>query len=96
MSTHNIPLSICKKNQLKLSRICSYWIFFSKGLKDEFGTIVVNEPSMFESLKFYYTRKTHRYIGRLLFQMICYGMGSKVVWNSHALKLINTHSTSHL
>ena len=26
---------------------------FSKGLKNEFETAVVNEPSMFETLKFY-------------------------------------------
>ena len=29
--------------------------FFSKGLKNEFETAVVNEPSMFEPLKFYCT-----------------------------------------
>ena len=27
--------------------------FFSKGLKNEFETVVVNEPSVFEPLKFY-------------------------------------------
>ena len=27
--------------------------FFSKELKDEFETVVVNEPSVFEPLKFY-------------------------------------------
>ena len=27
--------------------------FFSKGLKNEFETAVVNEPSVFEPLKFY-------------------------------------------
>ena len=27
--------------------------FFSKGLKNEFETAMVNEPSMFEPLKFY-------------------------------------------
>ena len=27
--------------------------FFSKGLKNEFETAVVNEPSLFEPLKFY-------------------------------------------
>ena len=36
----------------KLSQICSYGIF-SKGLKNEFATAVVNETSVFESLKFY-------------------------------------------
>ena len=28
-------------------------VFFSKGLKNEFETAVVNEPSVFEPLKFY-------------------------------------------
>ena len=36
-----------------LSLICSYGIF-SKGLKNEFETAVVNKPSEFEPLKFYY------------------------------------------
>ena len=36
----------------KLSQICSYGIF-SKGLKNEFERTVVNEPSVFEPLKFY-------------------------------------------
>ena len=31
--------------------------FFSRGLKNEFETAVVNELSVFESLKFYYTWK---------------------------------------
>ena len=43
MSTHNIHT---------LSKICSYGIF-SKGFKNEFETAVVNEPSVFEQLKFY-------------------------------------------
>ena len=43
MSTHNHPY---------LSQICSYGILF-KGLKNEFETAVVNEPSVFEPLKFY-------------------------------------------
>ena len=41
-----------KEKHPKLSQICSYGIF-SKGLKNEFKTAVVNEPSVFESLKFY-------------------------------------------
>ena len=41
-----------KKNHPKLSQICSM-SFCSKGLKKEFETAVVNEPSMFEQLKFY-------------------------------------------
>ena len=31
--------------------------FFSKGLKSEFETAVVNEPSLFEPLKFYCNTK---------------------------------------
>ena len=54
MSTHNIPFSMKKKkkNHAKLSQICNQGMFF-KGLKNEFETAVVNEPSVFEPLKFY-------------------------------------------
>ena len=41
-----------KKKYPRLSQICSY-VFFSTGLKNEFETAVVNEPSLFEPLKFY-------------------------------------------
>ena len=34
------------------NNVCSYWIF-SNGLKNEFETAMVNEPSVFEPLKFY-------------------------------------------
>ena len=37
--------------------------FFSKGIKNEFETAVVNEPSVFEPLKFYCIlgqKKTHK------------------------------------
>ena len=44
--------NIQKENHPKLSQICIYGIF-SKGLKNEFETAVVNEPSVFEPLKFY-------------------------------------------
>ena len=40
------------KNHPKLPEVCSYEIF-SKGLKNEFETAVVSEPSVFEPLKFY-------------------------------------------
>ena len=40
------------ENNPKLSQICNYRIF-SKGLKNEFETAVVNELSVFEPLKFY-------------------------------------------
>ena len=51
MSTHNIPFSI--EHHPKLTQVCSYEIF-SKGLKNEFETAVVNEQSVFEPpSKFY-------------------------------------------
>ena len=51
MSTHNIPFSIQKKtlNYPKSAAKGS----FSKGLKSEFEIAMVNEPSVFEPLKFY-------------------------------------------
>ena len=55
MSTHNMPVSILKKitlNSPKYDNVCSYGIF-PLGLKNEFETAVVNEPSVFELLKFY-------------------------------------------
>ena len=42
----------------KLSQICSYGLF-SKGLKNEFETTMVNEPSVFKPLKFYCTCNEH-------------------------------------
>ena len=63
MSTHNIPIfNISKKVTLNYPKSAAMG-FFSKGLKKEFETAMVNEPSMFEPLKFYctlhdsYTRK---------------------------------------
>ena len=41
-----------KKNTLNYPNL-QLWVFFSKGLKNEFETAVVNEPSVFEPLKFY-------------------------------------------
>ena len=43
-----------KENHPKLSQVCNYEICF-KGHKNEFETSVVNEPSVFEPLKFYCT-----------------------------------------
>ena len=65
MSTYNIPLSIYKRKQPKLSQIYIYWIF-SEGLKDEFETAVVNEPSVVEPLKVYciYTLYTFAQINK--------------------------------
>ena len=45
--------NIKKENHPKLSQICSYGIFPRDS--NEFETAVVNEPSVFEPLKFYCT-----------------------------------------
>ena len=50
MSTHNLPFSIKKSSLIILS--LPLWDF-SKGLKNEFEIPVVDDPSVFESLKFY-------------------------------------------
>ena len=67
MSIHNIPLSIQNRksageiipNTIKSAAIsffvCFFFFFFCKGLKNKFETAVVNEPSVFEPLKFYCT-----------------------------------------
>ena len=53
MRTYNMPfINIRKENHPKLSQICMSFFFF-EGLKNEFDTAVVNEPSVFEPLKFY-------------------------------------------
>ena len=44
--------NINKEIHPKLSLICSYG-FFSKGLKNKFEIVMVNEPSVFEPLKVY-------------------------------------------
>ena len=53
-SNDNIQNTISQyeKNHPILSQICNCGIC-SKGLKNEFETAVVNEPSVFEPLKFY-------------------------------------------
>ena len=52
MSTHNIPFPICiGKSAYIIPNL--QLLDFSKGLQDEFETAVVNEPSVFEPLKFY-------------------------------------------
>ena len=53
MNTHNIPFSIEKKKITLNYPKLAVMRFFLKGLKDEFETAVVNEPSVFEPLKFY-------------------------------------------
>ena len=51
-NTQYTIFNIKKENRPKSSPIYSYGIF-PKGLKNEFETAVVNEPSVFEPLKFY-------------------------------------------
>ena len=59
MSTHNIPFFIYENEKLtKLSQNLQLWDFF-KGLRNVFERAVVNEPSVFEPLKFYCTMKTN-------------------------------------
>ena len=57
ISTHNLPFSIQKKKKKKRKSpkiILNLQLReVSKGLKNEFETVVVNEPSMFEPLKVY-------------------------------------------
>ena len=55
MSTYNIPFSIYKRNY----PISAAMGFFSKGFEKEFETAVVNEPSVFEPMKFYWITILH-------------------------------------
>ena len=52
----------------KLSQICR---IFSKGLKNDFETAVVNEPSVFKPLKFYCTLLIHSTPGRVAQLVAC-------------------------
>ena len=58
--------------------------FFSKGLKKEFETVVVNEPSVFEPLKFYCTSlvNTSDYLETRSFKVTNFldASHNKVVW----------------
>ena len=58
MSTHNIPFSIYKKKITLNYPKSAARVFVSYGLKNEFETAVVNEPSVFEPLKFYCNLKS--------------------------------------
>ena len=49
--------SIEKKITLNYLKSAAMEFFFQAGLKNEFETAVVNEPSVFEPLKLYYTWK---------------------------------------
>ena len=52
MYTQYTIFKIKKENHPKVFKKCGYGIF-SKKLKREFETAVVNEPSVFEPMKFY-------------------------------------------
>ena len=60
-----------KENHLKLSQIRNYGIC-SKGLKNEFETAMVNEPSVFKPLKFHCS----------FFFVKVYRQSRTVIWNS--------------
>ena len=53
MCTHNIPFLIIKKKITPDYSKYAAMGFISYGLKNEFETAVVNEPSVFKPLKFY-------------------------------------------
>ena len=53
MNTHNIPFSIEKGKVHIIIPVCGQG-FFCLGLKNEFETAMVTEPSAFEPQKFYY------------------------------------------
>ena len=51
-NTQYIIFNMNKKNTLNYPKFAAM-VFFPKGLKNEFETAVVKEPSVFEPLKFY-------------------------------------------
>ena len=53
MSTHNTPFLSVKKKIILNDPKSAAMAFCSKGPKKKFETAVVNEPSVFEPLKFY-------------------------------------------
>ena len=53
MSTYNIPFFNMKKKNTRNYLKSAAMDFFSKRLKNEFERAMVNEPSVFEPLKFY-------------------------------------------
>ena len=58
MSTFNIPFSTYKKKITLKYLKSAVMAFYTKRLKNEFETAVVNEPSVFEPLKFYCIHNT--------------------------------------
>ena len=53
MGTHNMPFFNMKKKNTQSYPKSAVMGFFSKGFKNEFERSAVNEPSVFEPLKFY-------------------------------------------
>ena len=53
------PIFSIKRNSPYIIPNMQLWDFFSKGLQNEFEIGVVNEPSVFEPLKFYCNFKLH-------------------------------------
>ena len=53
MRAHNIPIFNTKRTITLNNPKSAALGFFSKGLKNEFGTAVGNDPSVFEPLKVY-------------------------------------------
>ena len=66
MSTHNIPFSIQKKKITLNYPKSAASGFCSKVLKNGFETAMVNEPSVFEPLKFYCICIHHKSFSRKL------------------------------
>ena len=60
--TQYISFNILKKISLNYPKSAAIGFFF-KGLKDKFETAVVNEPSVFEPLKFYCSWSSHLWYG---------------------------------
>ena len=67
MSTHNIPFFNMKlRNTSKVIPNLQLWDF-SKGFMNEFERAVVNEPSVFEPLKFYCTLMSeHLFVSQIM------------------------------
>ena len=73
-----------RKNTLNYTRSAAMG-FFSKGLKNEFETAVVNEPSVFEPLKFYCNYQAQKFTDRTT---IVRRHWSILLWNLTALDTI--------
>ena len=61
MSTHNIPIFNIKKRKSSYIFL-NLQLFFPRNSKNEFKTAEVNEPSVFEPLKFYCTLKENKWL----------------------------------